>query len=334
MLCQAAVKQATNKEYDRLLKPYWDFCAADDRDPLEATPRRVLEFVWYLYSETETKQGSAAKAVTALAHLWTINGLNWDRRKHPIIGKMLKGYAIKRPSDSRPSRPFTYFHMLRILSLVDRSTYCGWKTWAALDIGHFYGGRCGEYAANSREDWKSIIQRGDLQMVGHPSVRSIIIDFKKHKANKYGLYNAKVATNCSCTTQMDPLCPVHILLQFIKLRDREFGTNPNVPLLVGLKGLPLSQTHFRNFMKKAAKHLNLDPELYVPHSLRSGRCTDLKRAGKPDWAIEIWGRWRSDCWKKHYLKLDMSDIAKVSNLTYDELGIQDSHIHNQRGAFV
>ena len=332
MLCQAAVKKDTNKEYARLLKPYWDFCAENDLDPLEASPRRVLEFIWYIYSETDSKQGTAAKATTALSHLWVMNGIDWNRKEHPVIGKMLKGYAVLRPSDTRPKRPFTYFHIMGLLSLIDRSTYSGWRLWGALDIGYFYGGRCGEYAAKKRKDWKRIIQRGDLQMIGDPRIKSIIINFKKHKANKFGLYNAKVATNCTCTTTTDPLCPVHVLLQFLKLRDREFGSEPNTPLLLGLNGMPLSQTQFRNFMKKAAIHLRLDPKFYSPHSLRSGRCTDLKRARKPDWAIKIWGRWRSDCWKTHYLKLDMSEIAKVSNLTYDELGIQDSHIPNQREA--
>ena len=92
--------------------------------------------------------------------------------------------------------------------------------------------------------------------------------------------------------------------------------------------MPISQTQMRNLMKNLARGIGLEEKYYVPHSLRSGRCTDLMRANKPKWAVKKWGRWRSDCWFDHYLKLDVSDIAKISNLTYNDLGIQNSRIVN------
>ena len=309
------------------MQPYWDFCAAKDLDPLTATSRQAAAFIWYMYSDTTKKHGQAQKAMTPVAHFWACNGIDFDRRQFPVISKMLKGYKVKRPSEERPKRPFTYFHLLGILDLIDRETFTGWMIWFAADIGYFLGGRIGEYLPNVREDWPQVLQRGDVEFIGKEKVVGLIVDFKRHKTNKYGLYNAKVGVKCTCVgTNTDPLCPVHIALQYIRLRDREYGSDPDKPLILSLKGMPMTQNHFRNFMKKAAVHLGLDPKYYSPHSLRSGRCTDLKRANKPDWAVKIWGRWRSDCWKEYYLKLDMSDIAKISSLSYDDLGIQDSHI--------
>ena len=327
-LCQAAIQPSSNQTYSSALNPYWDFCAINGLDPLQATTMQAAGFIWYLYQETTKRHGQAEKAVTALGHFWACNGINFDRRQHPVLSKMLKGYRAKKPSEQRPTKPFTYFHLWGILSLLDRNTFTGWMTWFALDVGHFMGGRVGEYLVKCRRDWPEVLQREDIEFIRRGlKIISMIIDFKRHKTNKYGLYNAKVSVKCTCIgTTTDPLCPVHIAVQYIKLRDREYGSDPKKPLILSLKGMPMTQQHLRNFMKKAAIHLGLEPKYYVPHSLRSGRCTDLRRAGKPDWAIKIWGRWRSDCWKEFYLKLDMSDIAKVSSLSYDDLGIQDSHI--------
>ena len=69
MLCQAAIKKSTRKDYDSALKPYWDFCAMKDYDPIQASARRVLEYIWYLYTHTTNLSNAATKSVTALSHL-------------------------------------------------------------------------------------------------------------------------------------------------------------------------------------------------------------------------------------------------------------------------
>ena len=336
LLCSAAIQPSSNENYQKALAPYFDFCAGNDADPLTATPRHAAGFIWYLYDKTTVKHGQATKAMTALVHFWACNGINFERRQFPVLSKMLKGYHILKPSDTRPKKPFSYWHLLKLIPFIDRNTFYGWMIWMAVDAHHFFGGRIGECLVNSREDWPKVLSRGDIQKVGRRRrTTGLILNFGKHKTNKYGLYNAKVSVKCTCSeTETDPLCPVHIALQYLKLRDREYGTDPSYPLIMNLKGMPMTQYHFRNFMKRAALYLGLDPNDYSPHSCRSGRCTDLRRANKPDWAIKIWGRWRSDCWKDYYLKLDMSDMAKISHLSYDDLGIQDSHIPRQQALTI
>ena len=284
-----------------------------------------------MFRFTPIKHKGAKAAVTALKHYWSEQGIDFRCNERSLISKVLKGYQDLKPSDKRPTKPFSYFHLMKVIEkgLINTKCYAGKSTLGILSFGYFYGGRVGEYSPKSRSEWKLIIQRGDIEFiyksVKRKKVISIIADFKEHKANRFGLWDAKISVDCVCGSMR--FCPIHsALLPFISARDAIFGNDPDVPLFMQLNGMPISQTHMRNLMKNLARGLGLNEKFYVPHSLRSGRCTDLVRARKPNWAIKKWGRWRSDCWLDHYLKLDVSDISKITNLTYNDLGIQDSTI--------
>lgn len=86
-------------------------------------------------------------------------------------------------------------------------------------------------------------------------------------------------------------------------------------------GYPLNSNHVNNLVKNMVTKLKLNPYDYSSHSLRSGRATDLSRCNVKDEHIQKWGRWRSDCWKEHYAKLDHSDIAEITSLTLSDLGV-------------
>ena len=70
--------------------------------------------------------------------------------------------------------------------------------------------------------------------------------------------------------------------------------------------------------------MDLDPNLYSFHSLRSGRATDLARALKPAWIIKKCGKWSSEVWQDFYVKLDFTDMAKLSQLSSHQLGTVDN----------
>ena len=306
-----------------------EFCALEQLDPDQASVNQLMRFVVFMYRDTPTKYNAARAAVSALKHYWNEQGLDFRLNQKSIITRMMKGYRENKPSDSRPTKPFSYFHMMAVRKkgIINTNTFFGKLCWGSFQVGYFYGGRIGEYSPKSRSEWKFILDRSDVEIIrdNRGWIKSIIIDFKKHKANRFGLYDAKVAVDCVCG-RMD-YCPIHEgIWKYIKVRDYYFGDEPGTPLLMQLNGKPISQTQIRNLMKNVARALGLNPKFYVPHSLRSGRCTDLVRARKPEWAIKKWGRWRSDCWFDHYLKMDASDIAKISSLSDDELGIQNSTI--------
>ena len=239
---------------------------------------------------------------------------------------MLKGYGRLRPSGKRPKKPFTYHILARAMEHCgDLSSYSGLLNASALCIGYFFGGRVGEYTAwaSATEDWKSIVRFCDLTFIGSPSnLKSLIIDFRIHKANQSGLYASDVEAICSCSTG---LCPVHIIWKFLQQRNRIWTNARHSPLLLQRNnGYPLSSGHMNNLVKNIITTLGLDPRDYSSHSLRSGRATDLTRANVKDIHIQKWGRWRSDCWKEHYAKLDCTDIARLTNVSLHELGLRQN----------
>ena len=300
------------------------FCEIYGKDPFAVSPRLAQEYICYLYQFTDVTEKGASRRLTALGHFWKCHGYNWDRTRFPTICAMMRGYRKIKPSKSRPRNPFTFFHLKKAFKWINLNTYNGLLMASTLSIGYFFGGRIGEYSPHSREDWKSIVLREDLQFIGNSTnPRGLIIDFKLHKTNKFGIYSGKVECICSCNLG---ICPVHIIYKFVRYRDSEYGPSLKHPLLLQLKELPLPQYAVNHMIKNLILKMGLDPKLYSSHSLRAGRATDLARAMKPAWFIKKWGRWRSDCWQDFYAKLDMSDIAKISNLTWHELGIANNAI--------
>ena len=329
-LIGASNKSSTKDAYDKVLKPYWDFCNKHDLDTLVATPKRVQQFLWYLFKYTTKKHGPANNAITALGNYWIINGIEWKRSDHPSIAKMLKGYRDLKPSDTNVKRPFSYFHMRKAYFLLDLNTYSGMLIWEALTIGYFAGGRSSEYTNKSKSTLPFILRRCDVEIINKScKFPTIVYNFRRHKTNRFGLYHAKVAAECTC---IQLFCPVHLSIRYLALRDRIHGAHPNRPLLLQTRkdNKPLAYNHINNVIKSLVIQMGLNPDDYASHSLRSGRCTDLSRAQVPDQDIKEWGRWRSDCWKDHYRKMDFTDIARISRLSYHQLGLQRTTINNYR----
>ena len=281
----------------------------------------------YLFYYTDKPHGVARSALTALGNFWIRQGIDWDRKAHPTIAMMLRGYRNLRPSATRTKKPFTYHLMAKAMTYCDFNTYNGLLNASALCIGYFFGGRVGEYTAYTTGDWSKIVRFCDITFIGNAAnLKSLIVDFRIHKANQHGLYAAKVEAICSCRFG---LCPVHIIWRFLQYRSKVWTDAIHSPLLLQRKsGAPINSNHVNNIVKNVATYLHLDPYDYSSHSLRSGRATDLSRANVKDEHIQKWGRWRSDCWKEHYAKLDCSDIAKLTSLTMHELGIANNAAFN------
>ena len=64
---------------------------------------------------------------------------------------------------------------------------------------------------------------------------------------------------------------------------------------------PVASHHFRTVLNKLLMSINLNPKLYSSHSLRSGRSTDLIKAGFTVEQVKRLGRWRLNAIYK-YLK--------------------------------
>lgn len=238
---------------------------------------------------------------------------------------MLTGFRDQKPSETREKHPFSFFHLREAFAFLVLSTYTGALITAILCIGYFYGARAGEYSADSVKKWNKIILRKDLTIIKGNGIcwNCVIVDFKRHKSNKWGLYNAKVPASCACDSG---ICPTWILRNYLKFRRRKWGKARNKPLLLLASGYPVKPQFVNNVIKNLIEKMGLNPDFYSSHCLRSGRATDLARAKKSAISIKKWGRWRSNCWEKFYAKLDFNDIAILSRTSPADLGLYDNEI--------
>ena len=170
---------------------------------------------------------------------------------------------------------------------------------------------------------------GNIEWIpSYKNAKEISLQVMFSKTNKKGDKLEKVYVRCNCKDETAVIpCTVCHLKYWIKFRNnfhhKKFKTSDF--LLILKNGKPFRYDHLNNFMYNAIVNLNkrlnlqFNPHHYPPHSLRLGGCTDMARYGEPGWKIEAQGRWTSEIWKKTYINMDWTDIAKLNNCTVGEL---------------
>ena len=77
------------------------------------------------------------------------------------------------------------------------------------------------------------------------------------------------------------------------------------PFFVFRDNSPVEPQHARHVLRNTLTAINLNPELYTFHSLRSGRCTDLANFNVPILHLKLAGRWRSNVVYKYIKRLQL-----------------------------
>ncbi|MCS5624417.1 MAG: hypothetical protein NZ748_01035, partial [Candidatus Marinimicrobia bacterium] len=311
--------------YEKQIAFYIDFCDEFGIDDLTPSLSYVRKFVSWVFWTTKKPHGVADKLVTAVGFHWKSNGKDWKRENHPAIALQISGYRDLRPSKSNVKKPFGAYHLKAASKYIDMGTYSGYTTWSMSMLAYHWGGRSSEYSRKTYSGSDNIIRRCDVTETGSGSKFGIVIDFKFHKTNRWGIKCGKVEVTCICNGTYNKLCGPCVIRGYLKLRDAKFRGKKydKEPLFLQFDGRPFLYRHVNNTLDYFCIKIGLDPNDYSSHSFRSGKTVDLVRKGKSDLVIRKWGRWVSDCWKKYYAKLDCSDIASLSKLTLEELGISN-----------
>ena len=162
----------------------------------------------------------ADKRITALGYLWMTSSHVWDRKTYYTLKTKVKGYRKIKPSQLRRKNPFTLIHLPKAFRWMNLNTYYGLRSASTSCIGCFFEGRVGKYSPKTRENWSNGIRPMDLTFIGsQDDLKSLIIDFRNHKANKSGLYSAKLECVCSCDLG---ICPMHLFAKFVKMRENAY----------------------------------------------------------------------------------------------------------------
>ena len=150
--------------------------------------------------------------------------------------------------------------------------------------------------------------RNDIK-VGYNGTTPTILQVTIKKPKLYGTRFESEITLSECTCMELRFCALH---QFITLFQLVKPQNLTQAAFMITNDNWLTHTTMSRIINYCCNQTKLDCQYYAPHGFRSGKCTDMKRKGIDETIICKLGRWTSDVWKTHYLKLDMFDILRLS----------------------
>lgn len=346
MLSGHSVVTSTAAGYSEDIQHWFKYCEWLKISPLDTTPKITVLFVSYLFRFTNVSSGKATTICTALSHHFAINMTEWTRCK--AFSKALKGFEKLRPPKRYPKRPLCMPHLLKMqeLNLFDLSTHDGCMKWACLLTHYYFMFRGGEGCAELKKETPKSIKRGKrLGLVGAQirffhkagqkktakTLYQVVINLKGHKGDKSEQRNAEVATSCTCSVNPGT-CGAHALYRYDQLR-RKRGWGQKSQYFRLEDGKRYTRPNFQKTIQDAISDINrltgsmLAVREYTPHSPRSGRCTDLARAGVNPIFIRRQGRWNShDIWDDVYTKLSFTDVCQVTDKSLEELNLAASSI--------
>ena len=157
---------------------------------------------------------------------------------------------------------------------------------------------------------------GHIRIVTRNNQLCLRIKIPKSKTDQLGK-GAWTTSTCTCHTA--GVCALHALLTYRDLFRSQVGPLSRTNHVFCFKSRKtLTKAIFNAQIKKwctQSQH-SFNPKKYSSHGFRAGKCTELFRAGTKDFVIEKLGRWASGCWKKYYVKLDLTDLIHMSALNY------------------
>ncbi len=333
MLARDGIQRSTRKNYGDHY-PYWvAFCDWYEIDVDDLNVSNSLDFLAWAYRKTSLNASQVDKVLTSVASVLKDKGETFNRKDFPTIRRHLDGYRFHRPPAKRKKLPIcniliNYFFQF----CIDFRKYNDVINGIGCLLGHDLGLRPGEYTFKQTSPQKLLrLQHIRFTPNKHnPKEITIIIPFSK--TNPHNDKLELVHTECVCVYKgfktLERPCLVHLVLHYFKMRFHWFNNNPLLlkePFLLLKNKKHYRFDHIRNFIWNAIliinkrKKLQLNPEVYTPHALRVGGCTDKAREGYPGWYLEKWGRWSTNIWKRTYINLDWRDLAILHNKTISEL---------------
>ena len=322
----------TSSQYQQKLSHWFKFCDWASLDHFDNREIVTTLFVSYLYQYTAVPQGVAEQTFTALAHWFALHNIPWRRPYQ--LAKALKGYRAERPSQKFPRRPLTIHHLVRIseLGILDLSTYDGIRDWACLLSHYYFMLRGGEACPYNRSGQKYGVRTGQLrfQRVSGQSngpLFQAVLDLSKHKGDRFGDRNGEVAVTHSCSIHAGT-CGLCHLDRFWRVRSSNPNTRSHPQLFCNSDGTKFIHREFHDLIRRCISEINvrdgilLEVSEYKPHSPRSGRTTDLARAGVQESFIRKSGRWSSKFdWDFSYNKQSFTDVCLVTNRSLAQLNL-------------
>uniref|UniRef100_A0A1X7V7M6 Tyr recombinase domain-containing protein n=1 Tax=Amphimedon queenslandica TaxID=400682 RepID=A0A1X7V7M6_AMPQE len=231
----------------------------------------------------------------------------------PRLKQIMKWVAVLREREGSTSRrgrlPVTPNILRRMRALwlpgSKEEGYSHVMLWAVSCVTFFTFSHSGEMTVpeGTRFDPRVHLDVQDISVDREGQPRVVSIRLKKSKTDQEG----RGATLIFGRTGNE-LCPVSVLIQYIKLR----GTKPG-PLFQWKDGTPLSCTRFVGEVQKVLLEAGLPARRFTGHSFRIWASTTAATLGVEDSTIQTLGRWKSSAFLS-YIRLGTGQLASMSKV--------------------
>ena len=274
--------------------------------------KQLCLFAVWFFNEYHKTGGVINKTISHIVSWKNAQFGQIHRKNYLTLQNILKQYKKENPTTERRTRPITKTILKMFLSkLNDSEEHI--TIASALIIAYYHLLRSGEYTIEGttyKRDPKKRLNWSNFKIgnnnKGNPSVLEISL---YHTKNKKVICERTLST-CHCHKK--ELCAVHA---YIKLRNLKLKLHGKIdlkePIFTDKNGKWFTATKMNRIISELALKSGLDPTFYFAHGARSGRATDMKLQGCEDFVIKKQGRWESEVFEKHYLKLDMYDVERL-----------------------
>lgn len=288
-LIHNAIAPSTRSNYNRA----WDLfqiCMSNLNVPfcqiqsLPVSTEHLLLFIGYLHIEGYAPS-TMLTYMSAISYVHKLKGLQ-DNTTEFVIQKALCG-AMKLKPTSDPRLPITRC-ILQKMNLAFEQTvdnpYLRTMFKAMSVVSFFALMRVGEVTTDTNGEVS--INLNQIQL--YPEHVVITINKFKHNLTRKPFELVMVKQD------IRDICPVHCLLEYLKLR----GNTPG-PLFCMPDLKPITRDIFIKNLKIALSFCGLDPTLYKSHSYRIGGASYYAEIGLSDEQIRLIGRWKTNAFRKY-----------------------------------
>ena len=252
---------------------------------------RVALFCAYLVEERNVQSATLRSYVSVIKFTLRCDNYKWQDER-VWLQALFK--SCRKLNDVHSPRFPIHFSLLELIlfevdRLYDQQLYLSvlFKTIFALA---YYGLiRIGEIS-----DSRHAIRACNIQLAQNKDkIKILLYSSKMHdKESKPQQIKISAAEKVSIKKKDRFFCPFLLMRQYMKLRGGYLSDDESFFLYSDKSVIP--QNTIRNCLKKIITKLNLNSNVYMFQSLRTGRATDMLKFGYPIEMIKRCGRWKSN----------------------------------------
>ena len=250
---------------------------------------------------------------TAVISLLTDNGIHVDRSKFKTLQRVMSGYQEMTNNNAALQYPFCSAHLQCLIDYIDTAQKVSDLRKAVIKtifITAQKGGfRPSEYLLKdtSHKNMLRLLRISNITWHRQGKlIKYIVIQLHASKANRLGQYDDSRVIPCECPN----ICGPHSMIEYLRIRAKCLKSiSINDPLFVWDNNTIITISSISQLFESMASKIFSEP--FTLKNFRHGRATDLAVSGHSDDEIARLIGWRSDIFKKVYIRPNAQQKFKI-----------------------